>query len=276
MKRFDLERVPGFDPKAWLRKTPGEGDAPKLYTEPGIYFLDGVPVIVYGKLTDRYDRMLWAIASLGYTRESRSTGGGAIDERNREKLGESRIFGFRGRIPFGANYCSVSSTAETHPAQHSIICDFGRLLNALYETTAPDCAARHSAALKHISADWVLPGTRFTSGIVNRDNPLRYHYDRGNLRDVMSCMAVFRNLVDGGNLAVPEFGARWALDDHSYFLFDGQRFLHGVTPIRKLNKRAYRYSVVYYALRAMEKCGTLEEEISRARAEKRAREKRRV
>lgn len=276
MKRIELERVHGFDPKLWLRKRPKEEDVGTVYTEPGVYCYGGVPVVVYGRFADRYDRMLWALHTLGYQRESRSTGGGAIGDRNREKLGESRIFGFRGRIPFGANYCSISSACETHPAQHRIICEFGALLDAIYRTAAPEVAARHATALKATAADWIIPGTCFTSGIVNRDNPLRYHFDKGNLRDVMSCMAVFRQMTSGGNLAIPEFGAKWALDDHTYFLFDGQSFLHGVTPIRKLNKRAYRYSVVYYALRAMEKCGTLEEEISRARAEKRAREKRRV
>jgi len=275
VKRIDLERYP-IDKKHWLRRPPAEDDTVRVYDEPGVYFLDGVPAIIYGKLPTRYDKMLWAVKSLGYQRESRSTGGGAIGERQREKLGESRIFGFRPRIPFGANYCSVCSTQETHPEQHAVLSEFGRLLNVLYEQAAPDVAAKHTEAIKSIGPEWVIPGTRFTSGIVNRDNPLRYHYDRGNLVNVMSCMVVFRNMVSGGYLSIPEFGGRWLLDDHSYFLFDGQSYLHGVTPIKKLNKNAYRYSAVYYALRAMEKCGTLEEEISRARREKRTREKNRV
>lgn len=276
MNRFNLERVAGFDPKLWLRNRPKEDDTGTVHTEPGVYYLDDVPVLIYGRFADRHERLLWALHTLGYQRESRSTAGGAIGSRGREKLGESRIFGFRPRIPFGANYCGISSTAETHPAQHRTICDFGRLLDAMYRAAAPEVAARHAEALKHISPSWVLPGTCFTSGIVNRDNPLKYHFDRGNLRDVMSCMAVFRNMMSGGNLAIPEFNARWALEDHTYFLFDGQRFLHGVTPIRKMNKRAYRYSIVYYALRAMASCGTLEQELDRCRKEKARREKERI
>ncbi len=275
MKQFSLTRSK-IEKKDWLRKQPAENDTTIVYDEPGVYCLDGKPVIIYGKLTERYDSFLWAVKTMGFQRESRSTSGGAIGQRNREKLGQSRIFGFRPRIPFGANYCSIASSAETHPPQHEIICGMGRVLNSIYATCAPDVAARHTELLKTISPDWVIPGTRFTSGIVNQNNPLKYHFDKRNLHDVMSCMVVLRNMVSGGFLSIPEFNARWALEDHTYFLFDGQSFLHGVTPIKKMNKHGYRYSVVYYALRAMAGCGTLTEELDQCRKEKARREKARI
>lgn len=276
MNTVNLERRP-FDEKVFLRKVAAEADTQQVFTEPGVYCVDGKPAIIYAKLNQRYDEMLWAVKNLPFHADSRSTAGGALGTRNREKLGESKIFGFRPRIPYGANYCSISSTAVTHPKQHNIICEFGLLLNHIYETCAPETAALHSKLLSEcIRPDWILPGTRFTSGIANRNNPLKYHFDKGNLENVMSCMVVFRRGCEGGYLSIPEFDARWMLDDHSVLLFDGQSFLHGVTPIKRLNKNAYRYSVVYYALKALGKCGTLDEELTRARIEKREREKRRV
>lgn len=275
MTRFEL-RQNKIENKALIRTRPSESDTQTVYDQTGIYCLDGHPVIIYGKLSERYDDLVWAVKTMGFQKESRSTGGGHLGDRNREKLGQSRIFGFRPRIPFGANYCSIASAAQTHPPQHKIITDFGKLLNRIYETCAPEVAARHTELLKHVSPDWVLPETRFTSGIVNQNNPLKYHFDRGNLEKVMSCMVVLSNMVDGGYLSIPEFGARWHLDDHTYFLFDGQSHLHGVTPIKKQNKQSYRYSIVYYALRAMGVCGTLEAELSRCRKEKMRREKNRV
>lgn len=282
MQQVNLERV-DIDESKLLRGKVEETDTSLVYSQPGIYCLNGEPVIIYGKLSAKYDRMLWAVKSYGYSQEMRTTPGGHIASIDNRKhiakaggLGQSGIFGYRPRLAFSANYCAACGLAQKFPAQHAIMCDFGRLLNAVYERAAPETAAKHSDALKAISADWIIPGTRFTSGIVNRNNPLRYHHDKGNIHGAMSCMVVFRNLCEGGLLSVPEFNARWVLDDHTFFLFDGQKYLHGVTPIKKLTKHSYRYSVVYYALRAMAKCGTLEEEISRARSEKRAREKRRV
>lgn len=283
MKQIPLERYP-LDAKHYLRRSPAESDTARVYDEPGIYTLGGEPVIIYGRLGARYDKMLWAVKTLGFLQEIRSSGGISPFDRDKLKagknkgLGASRIFGYRPPVRYNycANYCAPSSSAYSHPAQHAVICEFGRLLDSIYGNFAPDVAARHSELLRSIRAEWIIPGTRFTSGIVNRANPLKYHFDRGNLEKVMSCMVVFRHQCDGGFLSIPEFGGRWPLEDHSFFLFDGQSHLHGVTPIRRLNKRAYRYSVVYYALQAMAKCGGLDEELSRARAEKRARERRRV
>ena len=280
MTTIELQPHP-IAPKELLRKAASEEDTEHVYEEPGIYTVQGRPTIIYGRLQGDYSRMLWAVRSLGYFPEVRSAPGGNIrDNAARGKLigGKSRIFGFRPRVPYNpaANFCSISSTGQEFPAQHKILCDLGELLDALYSKAAPEVAEMHSEHLRGVRSEWILPGTRFTSGIVNQNNPLRYHYDRGNFPGVFSCMVVFRNLCEGGFLSVPEFNCRFALEDQSYFLFDGQALLHGVTPIKKLNRNGYRYSVVYYALKAMAKCGTLEQEISRARAEKRGREQRRV
>ena len=277
MKQVDLEQRK-IDPQNYLRKSACESDTSKIINEPGVYCVAGKPTIIYGRLGERYDRMLWAVKTIGFSKEMRSSTGGHLTRGSgKTEMGQSRIFGLRPRIPIGANYCSVASSYATHPEQHRIICEFGRLLDSIYSNFAPTTAGAHSDSLrKTIRAEWIIPGTRFTSGIVNQNNPLRYHFDKGNLHGVMSAMIVFRDLCKGGYLSVPEFDARFDLSDHSFLLFDGQSYLHGVTAIDRLNKRSYRYSVVYYALRGMAKCGTLEEEVARARIEKREREKRRI
>lgn len=281
MKRFKLS-LREIDKKKLLRQRAQESDTEIVHSEPGVYCLGKTPVILYGKLQGKTDAIRVAIQKFPVKQEVRSSninrfGGNFVAEGKAAGLGESGIFGFRPRVPFASNFCSVASSAQTFPKEHEEICRFGKTLDRLYEGLAPDVAAHHRKILdEQIRPDWVIPATRFTSGIVNHNNSLRYHYDRGNLFGVMSCMIVFRQLCSGGYLSLPEFNARWLLEDGSYFFFDGQSYLHGVTPISKLNKNGYRYSVVYYALRAMGKCGSISEEVERCRKEKRKREKARV
>jgi hypothetical protein len=267
MKRIELLQRK-IDAGSLIRKKAKESDTELVHEEPGVYTLDGEPVIIYGKLEKHFDSMVWATRSL--------KGSSAVRSTNESKAG-TRIFGFRPRITIGSgNFCSVTSAYKTHPQQHGIICEFGKVLDRIYAEMAPETAKRHADLLKNVRPEWVIPGTRFTSGIVNQNNALAYHFDRNNFLDVMSAMVIFRRLCQGGFLSIPEFNARWLLEDHTFFLFDGQRFLHGVTPIKKMNKQSYRCSVVYYALRTMERCGSRDEELIRARREKMNREKARI
>jgi hypothetical protein len=89
-------------------------------------------------------------------------------------------------------------------------------------------------------------------------------------------MIVFKQYTEGGRLSCPEYGVKFEVADNTIIIFDGQKILHGVTPIKHLNKAAYRYSVVYYSLAQMWNCGHVNEELVRIRKVKRQREIKRV
>lgn len=280
MNTYELSRQK-VDIKELLKKTASVSHASHLIVEPGIYLSGGQIAFIYGKLSGPHDRMLWALKSLNYSPDRRTTEAGrgsgfAMAAPGREIVGESRVFGFRPRISINANYCGPCASALSYPEQSKTLCEFGRLLASFYRELAPDVFERHMRLIKKVRPEWVIEGTPFTQGIANRNNSLKYHFDRGNFDELFSCMVVFKSLVSGGDLILPEFDARLALDDRSYLLFDGQRVLHGVTPVKPLNRNGYRFSVVYYTQKSMEKCGTLQEELTRARIEKRQREKRRL
>jgi hypothetical protein len=272
VRRVELTRC-RVDEDALLRKRARQEDVPVVFSEPGVYCLDGEPAIIYGRLGGRYDAMRWAVTSIRYQTEVRTEPGGALQNQRRRKKqaasfgGGSRIFGFRPPIAYNpqGSIPALASLSRWFPQQHAVICEFGQLLAGIYREFAPETFERHAKAISGIRSEYLIPGTPFTSGIVNQNNPLGYHYDRGNFEGVMSCMVVFRDLVEGGTLNVPALGAGFSLDDGAFLLFDGQRWLHGVTPIKRLTSKAYRYSVVYYALRAMERCGSAEEELRKAR-----------
>jgi hypothetical protein len=281
VKNFTLQRRP-IDAKALLRGAVAETDTSTIISEPGVYSVDGRPAIIYGHLQGDYTRLKWALKSISLTNYYRQSFNLISSHRYNDAGkkaggGECKTFGFRPPVKQNAlaNYCSCSGLANSHPLQHGLICKFGVLLDDVYQTYAPDTYAHHRRQLEQIRPEWIIPETSFTSGIINRNNNLSYHYDRGNFEDVFSCMVVFRKGCTGGMLSVPEFDVRFLIEDASIFLFDGQKILHGVTPIHLQTSDAYRYSVIYYALKCMSKCGSYTEELSRARKSRVTTEKKR-
>ncbi len=122
--------------------------------------------------------------------------------------------------------------------------------------------------------DWRLGDhTAWTSGVVNRTSKLPYHRDRGNF-PVWSAMPVVRRGVTGGHLHLPEYGATIACRDGWAVFFGGWQLVHGVTPMRLTAPDGYRYSIVYYSLRAMRDCATTAVETRQAWAKRTARERR--
>ena len=113
--------------------------------------------------------------------------------------------------------------------------------------------------------EYKMRDTVFTSGIINKNNELNYHYDAGNFEECYSCMITAKNGITGGYLAMPEYDVNVEVLHGSVFLFDGQSILHGVTPIQKMGDDHYRYTVVYYSLKEMWKCLEFGDELARAK-----------
>lgn len=189
----------------------------------------------------------------------------------------SRIFGYNPRNVVRKDFCSTTSLALEQPKEHAIVCRYGVEIAGLYSEFTPETYKQHQAIMKSkVLDEWAIRNTPFTSGIINKNNPLKYHFDSGNFKGVYSCMAVFKRDVRGGYLSLPEYGVGLSLPHNSVFMFDGQSVLHGVTPITKLNTEAMRYSIVYYSLQQIWKCLPLSDEIARIRNLKTVRERNRV
>lgn len=109
----------------------------------------------------------------------------------------SRIFGFSPRVTMRKDFCSSTALAIESPVEHQIICDLGEKIEKYYKEYQPDGYNRHLS----LTSEKVLPEYRinrqsvFTSGIINKNNPLKYHFDTGNFKDVYSCMVVFKKGV---------------------------------------------------------------------------------
>lgn len=267
MNTIDITRRE-VDFAQYVRRSALESDYSTLITEDTLVTENGVPRILYAKLDPELTKYIrQACKNIRYDVSTRTSG----------LKTTSRIFGYNPRNEIRKNFCSTTSMANEHPAEHAVICEFGKHLTELYATYFPQIYAIHDAVVNERVRDgWRIEKTPFTSGIVNKNNPLKYHFDAGNIKDVLSNMVVFKRKVGGGYLSCPEFDLGFEVADNTVILFDGQNILHGVTPIKKYAADFYRYSVVYYTLQKMWSCLPIDEEIARARNVRVQREKKRV
>lgn len=189
----------------------------------------------------------------------------------------SRIFGFNPRNAIRKDFCSTTSFATEQPTLHGKIMSGGAIAAKYYALHNPELYADHLRTTQEkIVEDFRDAELPFTSGIINDNNPLCYHFDSGNFKEVWSSMIVLKQHIGGGYLSMPEYDVMCEVRDKSIFYFDGQSILHGVTPIKKLQPDARRFSIVYYSLRAMWNCSPLREEIARARMRREQVESRRM
>lgn len=257
-----------LDLKEWIKRSAKEEDFETLIDEPCIVMVDGEIKIVYDHLQEDTTSVQKALQKIKY-----QTG-----KRSRGLVSTSRIFGYRPRNEMRQDFCSSTSLATEAPKEHDVIARLALTLETYYKKYNIEQYEKHAAeALEKIKESWRMnKESIFTSGIINKNNPLKYHFDTGNFTNVYSMMVVFKHDVEGGYLSLPELGLGFKLPNNSLFLFDGQGMLHGVTPIKRLTPQAYRYSIVYYTLKRMWQCLEINEEIARIRNQKTVRERTRL
>ena len=252
----------------FVKRTAMETDCETLITEPTILVDadDGQVKVIYDHLVgfDTND-IVNALKRIKYHEGARARG----------LVSRSRIFGYRPRLEMRGDFCSSTSMAKEFPTEHSLVAGLAQKLEEHYEKYQPEGYRRHKELAEgKVKKIYRINGKSiFTSGIINKNNPLKYHFDTGNFRDVYSCMIVFKRDVEGGHLSVPEYGVRFKLPNNSIFLFDGQSILHGVTPRNYTSHDAHRYSIVYYSLKRMWQCLEVDEELARVRMKKTVRER---
>jgi len=267
MQILEMQRKE-IDLSHYVRRSALNSDYTALVTQDALITENGVPRILYAKLPDALTAdVRQACKNIKYSTNTRTSG----------LKTTSRIFGYNPRNVIRKDFCSATSMATEHPNEHAAICAFGSTLAELYAQHFPQVYAMHKNEVDaKFTAGWRIGNTPFTSGIVNKNNPLKYHFDAGNVKNVLSNMVVFKRGIGGGYLSCPEFDIGFEVADNTVILFDGQNILHGVTPIEKQSSDSYRYSMVYYTLQKMWSCLPIGEEIARARNVRVRRERGRV
>jgi hypothetical protein len=178
----------------------------------------------------------------------------------------SRTFGYSAtRAPMRRSSCRACSGAVDAAAAHAAIAGASTEPAADPATHLPERAARDLLrATDVIRSDWFMGGW-WTSGVVNFNSPLPYHYDANNL-DCWSAMPVMRRGVKGGHLHVPEYDLVVGCRDGDVCFFAGYDLMHATTPLRYTTRDAYRISAVYYTVAGMAKCADPGDELAIGRA----------
>lgn len=242
---------------------PGSDQYDQVISGYGKFYLGGELVGMVLPAPEGYERLLGALMETEFSTRARSNG----------LESHSATFGYYPRGGWRRDFCTSAVMASAQPEQHKVMLDWAEVCSEQYREQNPVKWAAQAQKVNQILPEWRIRETVFTSGIANKDNPLGFHCDAGNFPDNWSCMVALQRDVAGGYLVIPEW--RTALDfgeNPSLVFFDGAKWMHGVSDIRKKSGRSYRYTVVYYALAKMCQCDTIKAEIARIRELKTQRE----
>jgi len=271
MKVIDLPIV-DIDLHNFMKRTANESDCKNAINYDCLITSGGVPKILYLKFDGDTRFIRQACKNIKYSQVERIS-------RGLVTKGKNRIFGMRPKRPMSqfASSCSSTSLAKESPSEHQLLCDFVKQLTPLYEKYfSKEYSKNVSAVENKILPEWKIKDTPFTSGIVNKDSQLQYHYDIGHIPKCLSIMLVLKKGCIGGGLCFPEMDINIELADSYVLIMDGQELMHGVTPIVKQHKDAYRITIVYYSLLQMWKCLPITEEIIAVRKMRANREAKRA
>lgn len=261
LKRLTLHK------KDYIKRKAEETDTSVLITEPTILVDEesGQIKAIYDILNIDTSEVVKALKKIRYSKGKRARG----------LVSTSRVFGYKPRHEIRQDYCSATSLSSESPREHDVVASLALKLEDFYKQWDPNNYSKHKNMTEgQVKKNWRIGGNSiFTSGIINKNNPLKYHHDTGNFNDVYSMMIVFKGGVEGGYLSLPEYDAKFMLPNNSLFMFDGQGIIHGVTPIKYTSPIGYRFSVVYYTLKRMWQCLTIGEEIERINEKKTEKER---
>lgn len=268
LPRVELQKRE-MDTKAmWRKVAPKPEDCSRLIDESCELWMEGRPVGIYLVLPEsEVSPIRQAVQNIKYASGYRTVG----------LKSTSRVIGFQPRVAIRHDYCTAAALAHEDPQAHNALCSGAAIASRYFEQYLPEAFNEQEEFVRgKVRPEWILPnGGFYTSGICNWNNLLRYHFDAGNIPGTWNAMLTFKKDIQGGHLAIPELDVALAVRDGTLAIFNAQGLIHGVTPFRKLSPKAYRSTIVFYALQGMCHCGTPVQELERIRQVKTLREQKR-
>lgn len=232
-----------------LKRQKPTADGVKMIDGDTIVMLNGEIVAVYQKATCDLSALRSAALALKFSSYVRTSG----------LVTQTEGINASPRNPTRTNKCTKTKMHRQQPLIHKVFLKYARKMAVDYRRYFP---ARYATQVKRsytgvtkVLFDYLIPGTSFTGGVVNKNSQLGFHRDRANTTDGMSCMFILKQGISGGELILPELGIGFACQDGYVLLFDGQKYIHGVTPFQAIpGRKGYRITIVFYNSKGMHLC----------------------
>lgn len=231
--------------------------------------IEGEPTDVYidGKLEATY-RPLPAQLGAKFLAMARS-----MDFGNTTRLGakalytNSQLFGYTPRVALRRNWCSICALAREKPELYQQLIGWGKTAVEVMKRECPSALAEYQRLVEEagIKPSWLIPGTPFSTAQLNESSAVKYHFDAADVPNTWNCLFVFNSQMAGGLTVLPRWRVAFSAAGFCFLGFPTVKELHGVTPLVKRSRAAFRYAMIFYTMDAIKRCGTPEEELNRVR-----------
>jgi len=163
-------------------------------------------------------------------------------------------------------FCRLTGYTEKYPDDWMKIVPLIKKVDEHYAKYCPKTYKMQRAKADNCSQDFIIKGTAYSTCTINRNWRTSYHKDAKNLNGGMAGMTVVGSgSYTGGYLCFPEYRVAVNVRSTDVIVMNNTHLIHGNTKIKAKQGNYNRVSVVCYLREGMLKCGSMEEEIARAK-----------
>lgn len=187
--------------------------------------------------------------------------------KTRQVLGNVPVNGVAGffdravRFP----YCRQTAFTQNEHEAWQQLYPFFTCVSETLRAQVPHKWAAQRRFWEATAPDFRIPESVFTTVTVNKNFATACHQDVGDLKSGFSCLTILRKgKYEGGLFVLPRYRLAVALDSTDVALINPHE-PHGNTAIEKLTANTERIAVVFYYRTKMIECGSMLEELERAK-----------
>lgn len=172
-------------------------------------------------------------------------------------------YGRSGRFPF----CRETAFVKNEPQRWANVLPLVHEVDGIFKETLPERYAIQRAFAEGVSSDFRITGTAFSTLTINNNVCGTIHKDAGDFKDGFGIIGFFREgEYTGGELCFPQYKVFVDCKDSDLLFFNPHEW-HGVHPMKHVDpaNEGTRVSIVYYFRKNLCDCGTVQDELDRAR-----------
>jgi hypothetical protein len=207
------------------------------------------------------DKVVHQVGRASRTRYRAVKSDDKLSATQRANVVNSGIVGYFDRNP-RIPYCRLTEFNLSQPDKFQAALPFIHNVDKVFREHAPERYQAQLAAVEQTSPDFYIKGTAFTTITVNRSFRTAVHKDVGDYKQGFGVMsAILAGQVEGCYLCFPQYRVAVNMRTRDVCLADVHEW-HGNTP---LLGAGIRLSCVFYYRERMMDCGTVEQELARAK-----------